>query len=219
MASVVSYSHSSFPRPMFSLPHRRSQQRSIHPSSPGDEEEQRMRSALRVQAAEENSVARARAYIDDFLQKSPWSDQLDQISVRNDLLPTMEELETYGDLDKTEGTRACSKLFKAVVVWDDLGLGLWERLHTASEQKKAALKGLGPMLRMGSVGDQRSPTAEMRTPPLDQLPLPEISASRRGSDQSSNSVSSKHSRTSAHSLYDKGVSVPRIIRTFLRRKS
>ncbi|KFA74325.1 hypothetical protein S40288_03698 [Stachybotrys chartarum IBT 40288] len=159
----------------------------------------------RVQV-EESSTARARAFVDDFLHKSPWRDQCDHIAVLWDEVPTMEELEAYGDLDKDEGTRACRRLFKAPVVWDDLGCGLWEKLRVAREQKKAALKGLGPMLRMGVVGDRRTSHPDEAAGPV-----------RRGSDQSGVSVQSKSSTRSTSSRSEGRKALPKIFRTIMRR--
>ncbi|KAJ9423611.1 hypothetical protein QL093DRAFT_2272120 [Fusarium oxysporum] len=45
-------------------------------------------------------------------------------------LPSLGELESFARLDKTAGTQACRRLFKAVVIWDDLGLDLWETLNS-----------------------------------------------------------------------------------------
>lgn len=104
---------------------------------------------------EDVSRGRSKAYLNDFLAKSEWGSRMNQFTVIWDAVPTMEELERYGELDETEGTRMCRKLFRAVVVWDELANSLWKALRTKSEQKKAALKGLGPMLRMGVVGDDK----------------------------------------------------------------
>ncbi|KAG5955805.1 hypothetical protein E4U57_003128 [Claviceps arundinis] len=112
--------------PFFEFPHKKRKQRRML------EEEQRQKALFE---AEEESRSRAWDYIVDFLQASEWSDQMDQITVVYDAVPTMEELVSFGALDEKEGTRASRKLFKAPVVWDELGHGLWKVL-SASEQKR-----------------------------------------------------------------------------------
>ncbi|KAM5341607.1 hypothetical protein ACJ41O_014638 [Fusarium nematophilum] len=99
------------------------------------EQEQRAKEEqLRLQANEEAEFA-TKAETSDFLtyylERSPYKDQSDQISIAWDNLPSLGELESYGELDKTEGTQACRRLFKAVVIWDDLGLDLWETLSNS----------------------------------------------------------------------------------------
>ncbi|KAG5927544.1 hypothetical protein E4U42_002121 [Claviceps africana] len=112
----------------FELPHKKRKQRRLL------EEEQRQKALLE---AEEESRSLAWNYIVDFLHASEWCDQMDQITVVYEAVPTMEELESYGELDEKEGTRASRKLFKAPVVWDELGHGLWKLLSaTAAEQKQ-----------------------------------------------------------------------------------
>ncbi|KAF4974410.1 hypothetical protein FZEAL_8684 [Fusarium zealandicum] len=94
---------------------------------------------LRLQALEEAEFA-TKAETFDFLtyylQRSPYKDQSDQISIAWDSLPSLSELESYGTLNKTEGTHVCRRLFKAVVIWDDLGLDLWETLSRTLHQQQ-----------------------------------------------------------------------------------
>ncbi|KAG5940818.1 hypothetical protein E4U53_007538 [Claviceps sorghi] len=111
----------------FELPHKKRKQRRLL------EEEQRQKALLE---AEEESRCLAWNYIVDFLHASEWSDQMDQITVVYEAVPTMEELESYGELDEKEGTRASRKLFKAPVVWDELGHGLWKLLSAAAAEQK-----------------------------------------------------------------------------------
>lgn len=82
--------------------------------------------------------SQAWVYLEDFLHNSQWSDQMDRITIVRDAVPTMPELNAYGDLDEEEGTRACRRLFKAVVIWDELGHSLWGTLRAASEQRRIA---------------------------------------------------------------------------------
>jgi hypothetical protein len=177
---------------------------------------------------EEASVGRAQAYVEDFLRRSEWSDQLDSITVHWDAIPNMEELESYGNLDATEGTRNCRRFFTAVVVWDDLGHGLWMRLKKTAEQRKAALKGLGPMLRMGIVNDDQSP--QLATPQGQRKPtsqpqqldaaLNSFALSRRQSNDSSESGKSGKSRSSSRSSSaDARSAIPKIFRTIIRKQS
>lgn len=114
----------------FELPHKKRRQRRLI------EEEQRQRALLE---AEEESRTRAWNYVVEFLQASQWRHQMGQITVVYEAVPTMEELESYGDLDEKQGTRTCRKLFKAPVVWDELGHGLWKVLSAAAEQKLPAV--------------------------------------------------------------------------------
>ncbi|KAG6026566.1 hypothetical protein E4U41_001232 [Claviceps citrina] len=113
--------------PFFELPHKKRKQRRLL------EEERRQKALLE---AEEESRSLAWNYIVDFLQASEWCDQMDQIAVVFEAVPTMEELESYGHLDEKEGTRASRKLFKAPVVWDELGHGLWKVLSAAAAEQK-----------------------------------------------------------------------------------
>ncbi|KAG5970951.1 hypothetical protein E4U55_001393 [Claviceps digitariae] len=113
--------------PFFELPHKKRKQRRLL------EQEQRQKALLE---AEEESRSLAWNYIVDFLQASEWCDQMDQITVVYEAVPTMEELESYGELDEKEGTRASRKLFKAPVVWDELGHGLWKLLSATAEEQR-----------------------------------------------------------------------------------
>ena len=160
-----------------------------------DDDSERRRAEQREEAAqrgEEVSRARARAYLNDFLEKSEWGTRMNQFTVDWDAVPTMEELESYGGLDETEGTRACRKLFRAVVVWDELGNSLWQRLKITSKQKKDALKGLGPMLMMGVVGDDGRRESDSSD---------KSSKSSRRARSSSRESSSQHSRTASQQSF------------------
>ncbi|KAM0420790.1 hypothetical protein ACHAPT_011451 [Fusarium lateritium] len=117
--------------PLFGNPKKRKQKQ---------QQEQKVKEEqLRLQALEEAEFA-TKAETSDFLtyylERSPFKDQCDQISIAWDSLPSLSELEAYGELDKTEGTQACRRLFKAVVIWDDLGLDLWETLSNTLRQQK-----------------------------------------------------------------------------------
>lgn len=117
--------------PLFGNPKKRKQKQ---------QQEQKVKEEqLRLQALEEAEFA-TKAETSDFLtyylERSPFKDQCDQISIAWDSLPSLGELQSYGELDKTEGTQACRRLFKAVVIWDDLGLDLWETLSSNIEQQK-----------------------------------------------------------------------------------
>ncbi|KAI9150244.1 hypothetical protein HJFPF1_10002 [Paramyrothecium foliicola] len=200
---------------VFGLPARGRRQQTLRTESDSEMDdlmlERRQKRALEV---EEASVGRACAYIEDFLNKSEWSDQLDSITVHWESIPTMEELESYGTLDATEGTRMCRRFFTAVVVWDDLGHGLWMRLKKTSEQRKAALKGLGPMLRMGVIGNEQSQP---------QSPAPTESAvsgsilDRRESNESGGSGKSRSSSRSSSS--EARSAIPKILRGIIRKQS
>lgn len=97
------------------------------------EQEERNRAAGE---ADMESRARACNYLSTFLHSSPWTDQLDQITIVWDSVPSMEELESYGELDEKEGTLNCRRLFKAVVVWDEVGHLLWRTLKDAAQQEQ-----------------------------------------------------------------------------------
>lgn len=98
-------------------------------------------------------------YLTNFLQQSQWTDQLDQITIVWDHVPAFEELESYGDLDESDGTRACRRLFKAVVVWDELGNSLWKALRDLADNKHEALYTTRPMI---SVEDDDDGSADGR---------------------------------------------------------
>ncbi|KAK2932652.1 hypothetical protein FoTM2_007111 [Fusarium oxysporum f. sp. vasinfectum] len=91
--------------PLFGVPKRR-KQRQQQEQEQKDKEEK-----LRLQALEEAEFAT-------------------KISIAWENLPSLGELESFARLDKTAGTQACRRLFKAVVIWDDLGLDLWETLNS-----------------------------------------------------------------------------------------
>ncbi|UNI18013.1 hypothetical protein JDV02_004314 [Purpureocillium takamizusanense] len=94
-------------------------------------------------AAHEQANLRAQAwlYINDFLDtSSDWSEMREQIAIVCEAVPTMPELNAYGELDEKEGTVACRRLFKAPVVWDRLGHSLWKTLHAAADQRAIARK-------------------------------------------------------------------------------
>lgn len=117
--------------PLFGNPKKRKQKQ---------QQEQKVKEEqLRLQALEEAEFA-TKAETSDFLtyylERSPFKDQCDQISIAWDSLPSLGELQAYGELDKTEGTQACRRLFKAPVIWDDLGLDLWETLSSNIEQQR-----------------------------------------------------------------------------------
>lgn len=97
------------------------------------EQEERDRVA---REAEMESRARTCNYLTTFLHSSPWTDQLDQITIVWDSVPSMEELESYGELDEREGTLRCRRLFKAVVVWEEVGHLLWQTLQDAAQQRQ-----------------------------------------------------------------------------------
>lgn len=118
----------------FELPHKKWRRKRVNSALIEREEKE---AAMRQ--AEAESRSRACEHLTAFLLSSPWNDQLDQISIIWDSVPSMEELESYGELDEQQGTRNCRRLFKAVVVWDDLGHLLWKTLKEAADQKPAPL--------------------------------------------------------------------------------
>lgn len=96
-------------------------------------------SALSTEAMErieEENRKWVRTYLVNFLQQCAWNDQLEQISINWEYVPSMQELESYGRLSESEGTRACRKLFKAAVIWDDLGHALWKTLQAAEAEQQ-----------------------------------------------------------------------------------
>ncbi|KAF5025782.1 hypothetical protein F66182_2115 [Fusarium sp. NRRL 66182] len=113
--------------PLFGNPMRRKQKQQQEQEQKDKEEK------LRLQALEEAEFA-TKAETSDFLlyylERSPFRDQSDLISIAWENLPSLGELQTYARLDKIAGTHACRRLFKAVVIWDDLGHDLWETLSS-----------------------------------------------------------------------------------------
>ncbi|OAA51539.1 hypothetical protein NOR_00132 [Metarhizium rileyi] len=130
--------------PFFELPHKRRKQRRLL------EQEQRQQALLE---AEEESRSEAWTYIIEFLQDSEWCSQMGQITVVYDAVPTMETLESYSFLGEKEGTIACRRLFKAPVVWDELGHGLWKVLRSLADQKRATLDGMAKASSWSSATD------------------------------------------------------------------
>ncbi|KND88570.1 hypothetical protein TOPH_06669 [Tolypocladium ophioglossoides CBS 100239] len=143
-------------------------------------------------ALQEEAMLRGQAwlYLNDFLRHSPWEDQMDQIAIVRDAVPTMPELNSYGDLDEKEGTMACRRLFKAVVVWDELGHTLWKTLRAASEQRQLVQR----QFELAAALD--------RCPGSGLFVGSSYRSSRRSSEASEasvDSVDSLRSRDSAHS--------------------
>lgn len=89
-----------------------------------------------MERIEEENRKWVRTYLVNFLQQCAWNDQLEQISINWEYVPSMQELESYGKLSESEGTRACRKLFKAAVIWDDLGHALWKTLQAADAEQQ-----------------------------------------------------------------------------------
>lgn len=127
LAPPLSPRHGSF----FELPHKKWRRRRVTTDLMHQQEQDRA-----AREAEMESRARACNYLSTFLHSSPWTDQLDQITIVWDSVPSMEELESYGELDEKEGTHNCRRLFKAVVIWDELGHLLWQTLQDADQQKQ-----------------------------------------------------------------------------------
>lgn len=88
--------------------------------------------------AEQASRDVTHSYLERFLVTSEWKDYVGQIEIVDEAVPTMEELEGYASLDEAEGTRACRKMFKAVVVWEQVGHSLWERLRDEAHNNDKA---------------------------------------------------------------------------------
>ncbi|KAK5996465.1 hypothetical protein PT974_01799 [Cladobotryum mycophilum] len=124
----------------------------IHYSSPEKPQKRRrlnrkaMEQELREQEMREEAMQRQEAsrsmaleYLEEFLDNSEWSERRDYISIIYDAVPTMEELVSFGGLDEKEGTRACRRMFKAVVIWDELGHNLWEVLNASSDTRRPSI--------------------------------------------------------------------------------
>ncbi|KAK7418794.1 hypothetical protein QQZ08_011117 [Neonectria magnoliae] len=128
------------------------------------QEQERQQDAIMQRAAleaQEASKAATFKFLNTFLEESIWSDQLDQISITWDALPPMQELFTYGALPETEGTHACRRLFKAVVIWDDLGHGLWKTLKNNTHQSGRVSRELVSSFQSGRENSTSSyPTPE-----------------------------------------------------------
>ncbi|KAK2593271.1 hypothetical protein QQS21_009036 [Conoideocrella luteorostrata] len=183
----------------FELPLKKRKQRRLI------EEEQRQRALLE---AEEESRSQAWNYIFEFLQASEWSDQMAQITVVYDAVPTMNELESFGNLDEKEGTRACRKVFKAPVVWDELGHGLWRVLRAVAEQKQPPAveeNASKPVSWNNSFGSPAEISHSTNSP--------RCSSSRRGSHESCCTTASRESvspRMSLSSSPSRHGSIPKI---------
>lgn len=100
--------------------------------------------------AEQASRSLAREYLERFLETSEWQDHVDRIGIIDEAVPTMEELEAYGTLDEADGTRACRRMFKAVVVWEQVGHSLWERLRNDAHKDNKVDKAINNDAEMGA---------------------------------------------------------------------
>lgn len=104
------------------------------------QEQERAQVAILERAAleaEEYAKAETFEFLQSWLENSVWRDQLEQISITQQNLPPIDELWSFGELPETEGTHACRRLFKAVVIWDDLGHGLWQMLKTEASDRSS----------------------------------------------------------------------------------
>ncbi|GAB0137638.1 hypothetical protein EsDP_00005895 [Epichloe bromicola] len=202
----------------FELPHKKRRQRRLI------EEEQRQRALLE---AEEESRTRARNYVVEFLQASEWRHQMGQITVVYEAVPTMEELESYGDLDEKEGTRTCRKLFKAPVVWEELGHGLWKVLSAAAEQKLPAVaeepaRPAAPVCWNNSFAACADVVSHSSVVSHFSVGSPRRSSSRRSSADSCSTAVSQDSvspRMSLSSSPGRHGSIPRILSRITARRS
>ncbi|POR33838.1 Uncharacterized protein TPAR_05965 [Tolypocladium paradoxum] len=164
------------PSPFFQLLSTKRARSRVKEQLQNERAAQKEETRLRVQAL---------LYLDDFLRSSPWHAQMDQITIVHDAVPTMPVLNSYGGLDEQEGTRACRRLFKAVVVWDQLGHSLWKTLRAASEQRQLAQQRYAQAAALdGCASDQEFHLAVSRL------------SARRSSEAS---VDSARSQDSAHS--------------------
>jgi hypothetical protein len=95
------------------------------------QEQERAQVAILERAAleaEEYAKAETLEFLESWLINSVWSDQVEQISITRENLPPIDELWSFGDMAETQGTHACRRLFKAPVIWDELGHSLWQML-------------------------------------------------------------------------------------------
>lgn len=197
----------------FELPHKKRKQRRLM------EQEQRQRALLEAQ---EESRSQALHYLVEFLQASQWCDQMDHITVVYDAVPTMDELQSYGSLGEKEGTRACRKVFKAPVVWDELGHGLWKVLKALAEEKqraRPALPSVDEVARRGTVCWGNSFGSPADAP--QSIPRSRRSPSRRSSQDSCTSTASQESvspRMSLSSSPSRHGSIPRILSIITPRR-
>lgn len=187
----------------FELPLKKRKQRRLL------EQEQRQRALLE---AEEDSRSEAWTYIIEFLEASEWRDQTGQITVVYDAVPTMDGLVSYGFLDEKEGTIACRRLFKAPVVWDELGRGLWKALRSVADQRRAALEEVARANAWNSAAASEASNS---------LPGSRRSSSRRASEDScatTLSGASVSGHASLSSSPPRRGSVPRIFSRITARR-
>ncbi|KAH7129983.1 hypothetical protein B0J13DRAFT_530056 [Dactylonectria estremocensis] len=178
------------------------------------EQERRQDAILQQAALEAQEVSRDATlkFLYDFLENSIWKDQVDQnqISIAWDQLPSMHELNTYGELDEGEGTKACRRLFKAVVIWDDLGHGLWQKLkadaHRSGRVSRELAAALAAQGSSGYLTPQRS-----RGSSRSSIETKFSRKSRKGSTDTVDSSASDTPRRS--SVADTSPSTSRIVPT------
>lgn len=98
--------------------------------------------------------ARAIEYLRDWLDTSEWRTHGHNVSIIEEEVPVLDELEGYGWLNEADGTRACRCLFRAVVVWEQVGHSLWETLQReARVREENDLRERREKLRRASEGD------------------------------------------------------------------
>lgn len=156
----------------------------------------RMQDRLRKQAEfEAREIAKFETfdYLNNFLQNSEWRDLADSVTIAWEDLPTLKVLYTYAALDKVEGTRACRKLFKAAVIWDDLGCSLWKWLNNAAARNRNVILEDNEW-SLESDHDNEYTSSEVHLPNLARSP----SKSSHMSRGSSSSSRSRQSSTERH---------------------
>lgn len=85
-------------------------------------------------AAHRESRLKAREFVAEFVSER-WGQHWNMISIVGG--PTEAELLGFGRLPRNEGIRACCRLVRAPVIFEDIAVGLWERLSVdaAKEEK------------------------------------------------------------------------------------
>ncbi|KAH6880479.1 hypothetical protein B0T10DRAFT_144498 [Thelonectria olida] len=104
------------------------------------QEQERAQVAILERAAleaEEYAKAETLEFLESWLINSVWSDQVELISITRENLPPIDELWSFGELAETQGTHACRRLFKAPVIWDELGHSLWQMLKNEASDRSS----------------------------------------------------------------------------------
>jgi hypothetical protein len=120
-----------------------------------------------AQTDPEQSLDDPRAYITRYL-RDQWPCYADNdqsglgrrgglVVVAPESLPSMDELRSFGELDRQEGIQACARLLRVRPVWKEACVGLWERLRDDAQTRKREAEESTPVTAATSPYKTRTP--------------------------------------------------------------